>query len=100
MPTAADTVDWLVTKPIWFFYGAFVVRVAISLIRGRRFDFMRVASQAISASAVPVGLALAIVATDKTLLPKITEISGFELYIGLVALMVCYMALRAMFGEE
>ena len=100
MPTAADTVDWLVTKPIWFFYGAFVVSVMLSLIRERRFDFMRVASQSISASAVPVGLALAIVATDKTLLPKVTAISGFELYIGLVALLVCYMALRAMFGKE
>ena len=46
MPTAADTVDWLVTKPIWFFYGAFVYRVAINQCRDqlhgtRRRDALR-----------------------------------------------------------
>lgn len=103
IPSAADTIDWLVGKPIWFFYAAFTASVGLHVIARKNwheFDFMRVASQSLSASTAPIGVALVIVATDKTLLPRVTATSGFELYIGLVALLVLFQATGAFLADS
>jgi len=103
IPTAGTIVDWLITKPIWFFYGAFGYSVISHVIRRQgwqNFDFMRVASQSISVPAAPIGVAFLIAATDSSLFPKIAATSGFELYIGLVALLICYTALGALLGKN
>ena len=90
-------VDWLVRQPVPFFYGAFLVYAGLSLLARRPFDFMETAAAALTASAMPIGLAMAICALDMSLLPKVTAIGGFDLYLALLAMTLCYAASRAVF---